>query len=106
MLLYVFSSSCLFIQAACGEIPVLHITLRGIFSPVVLVPFVLYPPACCLPHEGRKTVVHSVSGFSADDHHQLGPVKVDGVSSGPRLLLKLHSDPAWMGLESSSEGSL
>lgn len=63
-----------------------------------------YPPSHCLPHEGR-TLVHSVSEFLCWWRSSVGHCE-DGVSSGSGLLLKLHSDPAWMGLESSSQGKL
>lgn len=89
MHLYVFFSLCLFTQAACAEMLVLQITLGGHFFPCSAHAICPYPPSHCLPREGRRTVVHSVSEFlcwrSSVGHCE------GGVSSGSGLLLKLHS---------------
>lgn len=74
--MYVFSSLCLFIQSACGEMPVLQITLGGIFSPVVLIQFVLVFPHIAFHMRGEEQQYTQFLNFSADEDHQLNTVRV------------------------------
>lgn len=74
----------------------------GHFFPFSAHTICAYPPSPCLPHEGRRTVACPVSEFLCQWRSSAGHCE-GGVSSGSGLLLKLHSDPVWMGLESSPQ---